>query len=106
MPVSVLVAVTSAPDTMAPLESFTVPEMLAVTPAKALSPATKSANAASARVIGLKREDSAGVLLYTDRCSGGAVSGPWLAGLLSFIVSPLSNRGFPRTRASAAARLQ
>src|SRR5438552_5292839 len=89
MPVSVFVAVTVAPVMVAPLGSFTVPEMLAVTPAKALPPAMKTANAASARVICLERGHSAGVFLCNGRCSGGAVSSCRLAFLLSFIVPPL-----------------
>ena len=67
----------------------TVPEMLAVTPARALPPAMRSANATSARVSCLKRRHCAGVFLCKDRCSGRAVSSRRLAELLSFIVPPL-----------------
>src|SRR5437870_13722945 len=89
MPVSSLTTVTDAPATVAPLGSLTVPEMLAVTPAKALPPAMRSANAASARVSCLNRGHRAGVFLCNDRCSGRAVSSRRLAEILSFIVPPI-----------------
>src|SRR5207245_2774325 len=69
--------------------SLTVPEMLAVTPAKALPPAMRSANAASARVSCLNRGHRAGVFLCNDRRSGRAVSSRRLAEILSFIVPPI-----------------